>query len=136
LRNLNKCPVTVTPIHLCPAFLSIQPNLVEAQVATSLTILGAWIGSLIASGPSQQYGKRMTLLFNSLFFIVGSALSASGNLYALFIGRLISGLGVGIASGVPSVLLSEIATPEARGTITTLHQVSVFSLEAIIYLRI
>jgi len=64
---------------------------VEAQVATSLTILGAWIGSLISSGPSQQYGKRLTLLFNAVFFVVGSALSASGNLYALFIGRLISG---------------------------------------------
>jgi predicted MFS family arabinose efflux permease len=65
---------------------------VEAQVATSLTILGAWIGSLISGGPSQQYGKRMTLLCNAAFFIVGAALSASGDLYALFIGRLISGI--------------------------------------------
>ncbi len=115
-------------------YVTFYSNLVEAQVATSLTILGAWIGSLIASGPSQQYGKRMTLLLNSLFFIVGATLSASGNLYALFIGRFISGLGVGIASSVPSVLLSEIATPEARGTITTLHQVSISPVEAMNYM--
>lgn len=37
----------------------------------------------------------------------------------------ITGLGVGIASGVPSVLLSEIATPESRGVITTLHQLGI-----------
>jgi predicted MFS family arabinose efflux permease len=64
---------------------------VEASLATSLTILGAWIGSLICSGPSQQYGKRMTLLMNTSFFIVGAILSATGNIYALFIGRFISG---------------------------------------------
>jgi predicted MFS family arabinose efflux permease len=60
-------------------------------LATSLTILGAWIGSLVCSGPSQQYGKRLTLLFNTAFFIVGAVLSATGNIYALFIGRFISG---------------------------------------------
>ena len=36
-----------------------------------------------------------------------------------------AGLGVGIACVVPPVLLSEIATAETRGTVTTLHQVRV-----------
>ena len=97
---------------------------VEASLATSLVIVGAWIGSLLGSGPSQLYGKRIVLLANNAFFIAGAAMSASGNIYALFIGRFISGLGVGVASGVPSVLLSEIASADTRGTITTLHPVS------------
>ena len=95
----------------------------DASLATSLVIVGAWVGSLLGSIPSQKYGKRLTLLFNNSFFIVGAALSCSGSLYALFIGRFISGIGAGVASGVPSVLLSEIASAETRGTITTLHQV-------------
>ena len=98
--------------------------IVEASLATSLVIVGAWIGSLLGSGPSQLYGKRITLLANNAFFIAGAAMSASGNVYALFIGRFISGLGAGVASGVPSVLLSEIASADTRGTITTLHQVA------------
>jgi len=112
----------------CPKgtmYNDINLSTFEAQLATSLTILGAWIGSLLGSGPSQQYGKRMTLLGNNTFFVVGAALSSIGNYYTLFIGRFISGLGVGIASGIPSVLLSEIATAETRGTITTIHQVMV-----------
>ena len=64
---------------------------VETSLATSLTILGAWIGSLVCGGPSQQYGKKMTLLMNCSFFIVGAILSATGNIYGLFIGRFISG---------------------------------------------
>ena len=107
--------------------LLLQLNLhslpVEAQLATSLTILGAWIGCLVASGPSQKYGKRMVLLCNNAFFIVGAVFSCTGNIATLFIGRFISGIGVGVASATPSVLLAEIATPETRGTISTLHQV-------------
>ena len=34
------------------------------------------------------------------------------------------GLGVGVASCVPPVLLSEIATPATRGIITTVHQLA------------
>lgn len=33
------------------------------------------------------------------------------------------GLGVGVAGGVPAVLLAELATDTRRGAITTLHQV-------------
>ena len=98
--------------------------IVEASLATSLTVFGAWIGCLVAGEPSQLYGKRIVLLANNAFFIAGAAMSASGNIYALFIGRFISGLGVGVASGVSSVLLSEITSADTRGTITTLHQVT------------
>mmetsp|Transcript_13619 Transcript_13619/g.29914 ORF Transcript_13619/g.29914 Transcript_13619/m.29914 type:complete len:539 (-) Transcript_13619:2377-3993(-) len=112
----------------CPRgtmYNDINLSTLEAQLATSLTIVGAWVGSLVGSIPSQQYGKRLTLIGNSSFFIIGAALSCTGNIYALFAGRLVSGVGVGIASGIPSVLLSEIATPATRGTITTVHQIMV-----------
>jgi cyanate permease len=46
------------------------------------------------------------------------------NKYILFAGRLVAGFGVGLESVVVPVLLSEIATAETRGTITTLHQVT------------
>lgn len=97
----------------------------EAQLATALTVLGAWIGSLLGSKPAEIYGRRTTLLWNNILFIVGAVLSASGNFALLFTGRLISGFGVGIASSIPAVLLSEIASESTKGTITTLHQVSI-----------
>lgn len=42
----------------------------------------------------------------------------------LYAGRLIAGLGVGIESTIVPVLLSEIAPTAIRGTITTLHQMT------------
>lgn len=95
---------------------------IEAQTATSLAVAGGWIGCMIGSYPAEKYGRKRTLLANNLFFIVGSAMAASGNLTALFIGRFVLGLGVGIVSVVPPVLLSEIAPEASRGVITTFHQ--------------
>eukprot|EP01039_Chlorochromonas_danica_P000134 gene132-142_t len=109
----------------CPPgtiYNDINLSTIEASVATALTVLGAWIGCMIGSKPSELKGRKFTLLANNSFFIVGAALSAIGNIYTLFIGRFISGLGVGISSVVPPVLLAEIASPATRGTITTMHQ--------------
>jgi MFS transporter, SP family, galactose:H+ symporter len=99
--------------------------LAEVQLATSLTVIGAWIGCLSGSRPSELYGRKFTLLANNIFYIIGSAFTCSGNLVALFLGRFILGLGIGITSVVPPVLLNEIATSDSRGTITTLHQLLV-----------
>jgi SP family myo-inositol transporter-like MFS transporter 13 len=104
------------------SFLTLIYFTVEAQTATSLTVAGGWIGCMIGSYPAEKYGRKFTSLVNNLFFIVGSAMAASGNLSALFIGRFIVGLGVGIVSVVTPVLLSEIAPEASRGVITTFHQ--------------
>ena len=43
----------------------------------------------------------------------------------LYAGRLVTGFGVGITSVVAPVLLSEIASPATRGSVTTLHQLNI-----------
>lgn len=60
-------------------------------MATALTIVGAWLGCLLGSIPAEVYGRKTAVLGNNIFFIVGAAIAASGNVYLLFIGRLISG---------------------------------------------
>eukprot|EP01033_Poteriospumella_lacustris_P005164 gene5164-3683_t len=109
----------------CPKgsiYNDLNLSTIEAQTATSLTVAGGWVGCMIGSYPAEKYGRKLTMLANNLFFIVGSAMAASGNLTALFIGRFILGLGVGIVSVVCPVLLSEIAPEASRGVITTFHQ--------------
>ena len=39
------------------------------QLATALTILGAWIGCFLSSYPNELLGRRTTLLLNNVFFI-------------------------------------------------------------------
>lgn len=58
----------------CPPgtiYNDINLNTLEAEIATSLLVLGAWIGCLLGSAPSEKYGRRLTILGNNIFFISG-----------------------------------------------------------------
>lgn len=87
---------------------------VEASIATTMTLIGAWIGCIAGSFPAETYGRKMTLLYNNGFYILGALGSASGELNLLYAGRFLNGLGVGITSIIVPVLLSEIATESIR----------------------
>ena len=54
---------------------------------------------------------------------MGALLSASGYKWGLYLGRLLSGIGVGVTSSTVPVLLSEIAPDSQRGLFTCLHPV-------------
>jgi MFS family permease len=57
--------------------------------------------------------------------MIGAILCYFSNMYTLFVGRFLVGLGVGVESMVVPVLLSEIAPDAERGKFTTLHQLQV-----------
>ncbi len=63
----------------------------DAQLATSLIVVGAWIGCMIGSKPSEMKGRRFTCLANNIFFLVGAALTTLGNKPSLFVGRFVLG---------------------------------------------
>lgn len=110
----------------CPPgtiYNDIHLSTLDTSLATSTMIVGAWIGCLLGSWPSEKYGRRMTLMVNNLFFLLGAVLTCIPNKYVLYAGRFVSGFGVGIECVVVPVLLSEIATPSTRGKVTTMHQV-------------
>eukprot|EP00604_Paraphysomonas_vestita_P001944 CAMPEP_0174821704 /NCGR_PEP_ID=MMETSP1107-20130205/9207_1 /TAXON_ID=36770 /ORGANISM="Paraphysomonas vestita, Strain GFlagA" /LENGTH=521 /DNA_ID=CAMNT_0016039023 /DNA_START=23 /DNA_END=1588 /DNA_ORIENTATION=+ len=112
----------------CPpgtVYNDIKLSTVDASLATSLMIVGAWLGCLLGSGPSEKYGRRTTMLINNFTFIGGAIMCCIADKYILFAGRFLAGFGVGLESVVVPVLLSEIATAETRGTITTLHQLQI-----------
>lgn len=63
-------------------------------------------------------------MVNNIFFLGGGLMCCFSSSWTLFIGRLLAGFGVGVESVVVPVLLSELAAAETRGTITTLHQLT------------
>jgi sugar porter (SP) family MFS transporter len=112
----------------CPpgtVYNDIRLSTVDASLATSFLVIGAWLGCLLGSVPSEKYGRRTTMLWNNLAFIGGAIMCCISNKYILFAGRFVAGFGVGLESVVVPVLLSEIATADTRGTITTLHQLQI-----------
>ncbi|CAM9182284.1 unnamed protein product [Ectocarpus sp. 6 AP-2014] len=99
---------------------------VQQEVATSLLVAGAWLGSMMASRPSDALGRRATLLYNNALFIAGGLLCAVAvGSSELFVGRFLAGMGVGCGSGVVPVLLSEVSSPKNRGAVGSIHQLMI-----------
>ncbi|KAI9481178.1 MAG: general substrate transporter [Benjaminiella poitrasii] len=86
------------------------------------TTLGAIFGGFFAGFLSDRFGRKPLVLCAAIIFIIGSSSIALASSYSLLlIGRLIVGLGVGIASMITPVYISEIAPKSFRGRLTTLN---------------
>eukprot|EP01035_Chromulina_nebulosa_P060287 gene60287-82483_t len=74
----------------CPKgsiYRDLQLSDIEAQLTTTLGVLGAWFGSLFGNYPAELWGRKPTLTYNCIFFLLGAGLSASGSFVCLFLGR-------------------------------------------------
>lgn len=78
--------------------------------------VGAFISSLAVGKIGDNIGRRRTILYGSLIFVVGGALqSFADHMPMMMLGRIIAGLGVGALSTIVPVYQSEISPPHNRG---------------------
>ncbi|CEJ54477.1 hypothetical protein PMG11_00785 [Penicillium brasilianum] len=99
-----------------------QANL-SANIVSTLQA-GCFFGALIASPAADRWGRRYALLGAAVLGILGVIMqvAASGHLEAMYIGRLITGFGVGSASMINPLYVSENAPRAIRGGLTGLYQ--------------
>ncbi|KAJ5550620.1 hypothetical protein N7535_001435 [Penicillium sp. DV-2018c] len=95
----------------------------SANIVSTLQA-GCFFGALIASPIAEKWGRRMALISAALTAIIGIVMqtAASGHLEAMYIGRVICGLGVGAASMINPLYVSENAPRAIRGGLTGLYQ--------------
>lgn len=76
-------------------------NDIWQELIISITILGAWIFSIIAGSFSDKFGRRNVILWSSFIFTFGSLLMGfAKDKYTLLVGRLIIGAAIGLSSMV------------------------------------
>ncbi|KAJ4299375.1 hypothetical protein N0V90_004620 [Kalmusia sp. IMI 367209] len=90
---------------------------------------GAFAGALIASWLASKIGRRLSLIYASFLLFAGVACQAgaSGHIEILYVGRLLAGISVGIASTVNPLYVSENAPRGIRGLLTGLYQLTLVS---------
>eukprot|EP00164_Ancoracysta_twista_P000304 GFYU01000425.1.p1 GENE.GFYU01000425.1~~GFYU01000425.1.p1 ORF type:complete len:492 (-),score=160.63 GFYU01000425.1:108-1583(-) len=94
----------------------------EQELVVSLALLGAMAGAVLCGRISDRYGRKPTILLASWLFSGGAVIMAvATSLGTLLVGRAIVGVGVGIASCVVPVYISEVAPPEQRGALVTVN---------------
>ncbi|EAT90877.2 hypothetical protein SNOG_01228 [Parastagonospora nodorum SN15] len=93
-----------------------QPTAAELGTMVAILEVGAFISSLVVGRIGDMIGRRRTILYGSLIFIVGGALQTFANgMPMMMLGRIIAGLGVGALSTIVPVYQSEISPPHNRG---------------------
>jgi sugar porter (SP) family MFS transporter len=99
---------------------------VEHGLTVSIALIGTILGSLLGSIPSDQIGRRSTLIIIAAFYMIsslGTALATNWIVFLFF--RFIGGFGVGASSVTAPVYISEIAPAEKRGQLVALFQCNI-----------
>lgn len=98
----------------------------EHGLCMSAALWGTVFGSLVGGWPTQQYGRRVTLLWVGLLYIVSSLGSACADGPRCFsIMRFLGGIGVGVATIASPIYISEISPAHSRGRLTGLFQFNI-----------
>ncbi|HTN06193.1 sugar porter family MFS transporter [Agriterribacter sp.] len=94
--------------------------------AASSAIWGCVFGAVFAGHLSDRFGRKKILLLTAVLFAGSSIASAlPENLTQFVLARFIGGLGVGAASILSPLYISEISPARIRGTLVTLYQVAI-----------
>jgi sugar porter (SP) family MFS transporter len=96
------------------------------EVIVSGVLAGAAVGSLVGGRLADVYGRRRLLFVTALIFAVGALLcGAALSVTMLVAGRIVVGLGIGLASGTVPVYISEVSAARDRGWQVSLFQLAI-----------
>lgn len=100
-------------------FLSTFPETKNANtqgIVIAVLELGAFIGSLLCMAYGDKLGRRGTVWIGMGFMIMGGILQASAyHVAQLAVGRVFSGIGIGLQVATVPTWQSECAKPKAQG---------------------
>ena len=95
-------------------------------VVVAITLIGAAFGASSAGWLADRIGRRPVMFLAALLFIVAAVgCGLAFSFTSLAIWRLIAGFGVGIASVIAPLYISEIAPARVRGRLASLQQMAI-----------
>ena len=109
-------------------FVESQFGLTKVEVGWfgSSALIGCIAGAALAGWLGDRYGRRPVLVVAAALFFISALLSTVPETFALLIpARIIGGLGVGVASVLAPMYISEFAPPRLRGRLVALYQLSI-----------
>ncbi|KAH8652438.1 general substrate transporter [Xylariales sp. PMI_506] len=116
-------------ILIMPQFMADYRITTEDQDILSENIVstlqaGCFISALVACPFADRYGRRWSLVASAVITCVGTAIQAipTHNLTVMYVGRLVAGFGVGAASMLTPLYVSECAPRAIRGALTGCYQ--------------
>ena len=106
------------------ALWSLSPGV--HGVALGAALYGTVLGSLTGGFPADRFGRKPTLLWVGLLYIISALGSAiAWNVEVFILARFIGGVGIGVSTVVAPMYISEIAPPAYRGRLAGMFQFNI-----------
>ena len=106
------------------ALWGLSPSLHGLAMGSAL--YGTVLGSLLGGWPADRFGRKNTLFFIGLLYILSAVGCGFASGVGMFIAaRFIGGLGIGISTVVAPMYISEIAPPAYRGRLAGMFQFNI-----------
>jgi MFS family permease len=102
----------------------LSPAMLGFTVSSALW--GTVLGSILAGGPADRFGRRASLYWLAVFYVVSALGCALAPDYPWLIGfRIVGGLAIGASSVIGPMYIAEISPAEKRGRLVGLFQLNV-----------
>ncbi|SOV06572.1 related to myo-inositol transporter [Ustilago sp. UG-2017a] len=107
----------------------------EQELIVSATTVGAILGSIVAGRMADWLGRKRVMIGSGILFFLGALEQAASQVVReLVLGRVLVGLGVGMASMVVPTYLAEVAPTKVRGRIVGINSLLLTGGQVIAYL--
>ena len=95
-------------------------------LAMGSALYGTVLGSLLGGWPTNRFGRKNTLLFIGVLYVLSAFGCGFANGVGMFIAaRFLGGLGIGISTVAAPLYISEIAPPAYRGRLAGMFQFNI-----------
>lgn len=95
-------------------------------LALGSALYGTVLGSLLGGWPTDKFGRKPTLLFVGVLYVLSAVGCGLANGVGMFIvARLLGGIGIGISTVAAPLYISEIAPPASRGRLAGMFQFNI-----------
>jgi len=95
-------------------------------IAMASALYGTVLGSLLGGWPTDRFGRKATLLWVGVLYVISAVGCGFANGIAMFIAaRFIGGLGIGISTVAAPLYISEISPPAYRGRLAGMFQFNI-----------
>lgn len=95
-------------------------------LALGSALYGTVLGSLLGGWPTDKFGRKPTLLFVGVLYVLSAVGCGFANGVGMFIAaRFIGGIGIGISTIAAPLYISEIAPPKYRGRLAGMFQFNI-----------
>ncbi|MCU0443448.1 MAG: sugar porter family MFS transporter [Microscillaceae bacterium] len=95
-------------------------------LAVAMALYGTVFGALLGGFPADKWGRKPTLFWIGILYLVSAVGAAvAWDYYSFIFFRFLGGLGVGASSVAAPLYISEISPPKSRGQLVALFQFNI-----------